>query len=97
MKQNLAHTIVTGLLDDDASPRDETEARTLADMRGKSTRENLADVLLLLGTSGLRLWIEALLEEVQENPAATKAAAESLLSNLEPIIRLAGTLLKEVH
>lgn len=97
MKQNLAHTVVACLLDDDASPRNEDEARTLAAMRGRSTKENLADLLLKLGATGLRLWVEAMLEESQEHPAATRAAAESLLSTLEPLLSLAGTLLKGVQ
>ncbi|WP_123103934.1 hypothetical protein [Acidithiobacillus sulfuriphilus] len=97
MKQSLAHTIITVMLDHDATPRDEEERRDLAEMRGKSTRENLADLLLSLGTEGLRSYIEALLEESQEHPAAAKAAAENMLSTLEPLLALAGTLLREVH
>ncbi|MHB8180092.1 MAG: hypothetical protein ACYDDR_04615 [Acidithiobacillus ferrivorans] len=97
MKQALAHTVVACLLDGDATPRNAAEARELAAMRGRSTRENLADLLLVMGKTGLRLWIEALMEESQEHPATAKAAAESLLSTMEPLVILAGTLLKEVH
>lgn len=95
MKQPFAHHVVTRLLDDDANPRNESEWRLIMDMRCKPVREQLADLLLVLGRDGLRLWMESLLEEVQEHPAATQAAAQTLLENLEPILRLAGTLLKE--